>query len=348
MPSDDPPAADRYSRQVRFAPIGRDGQRRLGQSSALVVGIGALGSHIAETLVRAGVGRVVVVDRDVVERSNLQRQTLFTEGDAREGRPKASAAAERLVEVNRDVVVEAITEDFSVDTFDRLDHRPDLILDGTDNFPTRMRINDLAIRDGIPWIYGAAIGSTGRAMAIVAGTTPCLRCLMPEAPPTGEIGTCETDGILASTIAHVAAFQTTEALRMLSDPNARPTAGMFTCDVWSQEFAIRLADARPDSTCASCGTGELPALSVAGDGDSVRLCGRNAVQIRPAAGCTIELDRLRGRLGEWATEVEQTTHFLRFSAEHVRFTVFRGGRALLFGVDDPGQARVLYDRFVGA
>ena len=192
-------AGDRYSRQTRFPPFGSEGQRRLGGSSVLLVGVGALGTSLADTLVRAGVGRIWLVDRDIVELSNLQRQLLYTEDDV--DRPKAVAAAEHLRRINSDVDVRPLAEDFGPDVYGDLEAKPDLILDGTDNFATRFLINDLALRDGVPWIYGGVVGSKGTAMVILPGVTPCIRCLMPIPPATGETETCETAGVLAPVVA---------------------------------------------------------------------------------------------------------------------------------------------------
>lgn len=305
-----------------------------------------MGSHAASLLCRAGVGRLQLVDRDVVEPSNLPRQVLFDDSDARSGRPKAAAASARLRRVNPDCEIDPVIEDFSTSTFDSLGHRPDVILDGTDNFRTRMLINDLAIRDATPWIYAGAVGGTGRSMVVMPGVTPCLRCVLPEPPSAGEIGTCESDGVLATAVAHVAAFQATEAIRLLTSGRREFTRGTFTCDVWNAQFAVRAPHAEPDPDCPSCGLGELPALDTRSD-DAVALCGRDAVQVRPRSARTIDLKQLAAHLGDWASEVEQTPHMLRFTTEDCRFTVFRGGRALVFGTREPERARVLYDRYIG-
>ena len=338
---------ERYSRQIRFEPLGTEGQRALREGCALLVGVGALGSHVAEALARAGVGRLHLVDRDVVELQNLQRQHLFDEEDARRGAPKAVAAAHRLAQINSECAVTAHAEDFDTETFEGLAPRPDLVIDGTDNFATRYLINDLAVRDGTPWIYGAAVGAAGRAMAVLPGTTPCLRCVLDSAPPVGEIGTCETEGILEPAVAQVAAFQTVQAIKILARQPEQVTRGMFVADLWRGEFAVRLRSVRPDPQCRSCGTRELPAIA-AGPPHSISLCGREAVQIRPSGATRVDLARLAARLRGVAADVELTEHLLRFTAEECRFSVFRGGRTLLFGTSEPVRARTLYDRYVGA
>lgn len=344
----DPLASDeRFSRQMRFAPIGADGQRRIGEGRVLLVGLGALGTHLASTLVRAGVGTMWLVDRDVVEPSNLQRQLLFTEEDARRGVPKAVAAAERLRTIRAAARLHPITEDFSVDTYTALGTTPDLILDGTDNFPTRYLLNDLAVRDGVPWIYAGAIGAEGTAMAILPGVTPCLRCLIPQAPPAAELGTCETHGVLAPAIATVAAFQAAQALKILAGRTADVARGTLAIDVWRNFYALLLTRADPAPDCVACARREFPALHSA-PRPAVSLCGRRAVQVHPRASMQIDLARVAEHLRDIAGDIELSAQLLRFSVEGCRFSVFRGGRAILFGIDDPARARILYDRYVGA
>ena len=338
---------DRYSRQIRFAPLGSEGQRRISASSVLVVGVGALGTHSASCLVRAGVQRLVIVDRDIVEVSNLQRQTLYDELDAQAGTPKAIAAAEHLRRVSSQCRIEPIVADFTLATFEALEGPFDLMLDGTDNFPTRYLLNDLAVRGNIPWVYAGAVGGEAMALAVLPGQTPCLRCLLPEAPPTGEAPTCETTGILEPVIADVTAFQCMQALKILSGNRDSIARGLYCVDLWRNTRTTLLADAGPDAACKTCGTREFPALT-APPPETVSLCGRDAVQVLPASDAGVDLDRLAELLRSWAPDLERTPHMLRFTAEGCRFSVFRGGRAILFGVTDPARAKVLYDRYVGA
>ena len=338
---------ERYSRQTRFAPLGTGGQEQIGSSRVLLVGVGALGSHLATWLVRAGVGHLWLVDRDVVELDNLQRQLLFTEADAEAGVPKATAAAARLAQINSDCVLHPVTEDFDAEVFDQLDTSFDLILDGTDNFATRYLLNDLAASHGIPWIYGGALGAEGTAMAILPGRTPCLRCLLPSPPPTGEVGTCETEGVLAPAIAAVAAFQCAQALKILTGQLHEVAAGVLSIDLWRDRYALRLHHAQPAPDCPTCGQRLFPALR-AGRPAPARLCGRNAVQVTAPADTSIDLTRLASRLENAAEDVQLTPHLLRFRVGDCRFSVFRGGRALLFGVTDPERGRILYDRYIGA
>ena len=274
---------DRYSRQIRFQPLGAAGQRRLLQSTVMLVGVGALGSHLAETMARAGVGRLLLVDRDVVELSNLPRQVLYTEADAHAGRPKALAAAAHLRDINSDCRVQAVVEDFRPGVYEDLSVRPDLILDGTDNFATRYLLNDLAHREQVPWVYGGVVGARGTAMAILPGKTPCLRCLLPATPATGEGDTCETVGVLAPAVQMVTAFQSIQAIKILTGHQDAVARGIFIVDAWANEHGLQLGDARPRADCPTCGRGEYPALTEPAV-PAVTLCGRNAVQVHPRAG----------------------------------------------------------------
>ena len=346
MPDAPPLNADfgRYGRQMRVQGMGTAGQERLAAATVLFVGCGALGTHAAQALVRAGVGQVVLVDRDVVELTNLQRQVLFTEADAIAATPKAIAAAAALREANSAVTVTAHVADCSLDFLRNLPVRPDLVLDGTDNFPTRYLLNDWCAQQGVPWIYAGAVGSEGAAMVVPAGG-PCLRCLWPQAPQGADVGNCETVGILAPAIAAVTAFQTAEALKVLV--GATPTRGVFTCDVWRGHYLVQPVAAAPAPDCVVCRRERFPALDEAPT-QAVTLCGRDAVQIDPGRGVTIDLDGLAARLQPVATDLHRTPYLLRFSADGCRFSVFPGGRTLLFGVQDPLRARALFDRWIGA
>ncbi|MBL9078639.1 MAG: ThiF family adenylyltransferase [Planctomycetes bacterium] len=334
---------DRYSRQTRLAGIGLEGQRRIRASTALVVGCGALGTHAADALVRAGIGRLWLVDRDIVEWSNLQRQVLFTEADAERGLPKAVAAAERLAAANRDVAIEGHVADCTAAFLATLPALPDVVLDGTDNFPTRYLLNDWCARHQRPWIYAGAVGTEGAAMVVPVGG-PCLRCLWPEPPNGADVGSCETAGILAPAIAAVSAFQVAEALKLLV--GATPSRGVYTCDVWRGSYQLLALRAEPAADCPTCSGRAFPALD-APPASAVTLCGRDAVQVDPPDRRDLDLDALARRLGSATARLERTEHLLRFEADGVRFSVFASGRALLFGVQDPLRARALYDRWIG-
>lgn len=334
---------DRYSRQVRVAGIGAEGQSRLRDSHVLVVGCGALGTHATDALARAGIGTLSIVDRDIVEWSNLQRQVLFTEADARAGTPKAVAAAARLHDANSECRVLPHVADCSLDFLQRLPIRPHVVLDGTDNFATRYLLNDWCARERLPWIYAGAVGSEAAALVVPPGG-PCLRCLWPEPPVGGDVGTCETAGILAPAIAVVAAFQVAETLKLLL--GVAPATGVFTCDVWRARYELVGLAAQPAPDCPTCCGTRYPALA-APPSTTVTLCGRDAVQIDLPRPRPLDLEALAARLRAAAADVERTPHLLRFAADGCRFSVFPGGRALLFGVTDPLRARALYDRWIG-
>lgn len=333
---------DRYSRQARVPEIGAAGVERIRAARVLVVGCGALGTHLADTMARAGVGALDLVDRDVIEWSNLQRQVLFDESDAANGLPKAVAAAQRLRGVNRDVEISDYVADCSPAFLDQLPNPPDLVLDGTDNFPTRYVLNDWCRKKSTPWIYGGAVATEGAAM-VVTPESACLRCLWPEPPTHADVGTCETSGILAPAIAAVTAFQAAEALKLLV--GAPPTSGVFTCDVWRGNYQVLPVASQPSPDCACCAERKYPALD-APAAATASLCGRDAVQVIPAATEPLDLDALSEQLRGATSDVERTPHLLRFEADGCRFTVFPGGRAILFGVQDPLRARALYDRWV--
>ena len=337
----------RYSRQVRVDGIGPEGQLRLARSTVLIVGTGALGTHTAETLARAGVGTLWLCDRDVVEWSNLQRQHLFSEADAAAGTPKAVAAARRIAELNGECRAVPMVADCTRPFLDGLPRHPDLILDGTDNFPTRYLINDHALRHGIPWVYGGAVGTEGAAMAVLPRTTPCLRCLWPDPPQAATGATCETAGILEPAIAAVTAFQSAQALKLLASGPDAVTRGVFTCDVWRGSYHVWPGRDAPDPACRACSGTSYPALETEAPATAT-LCGRDAVQVHPAGTAGLDLAALGRQLEGSVARIERTEHLLRFEVDGVRFSVFPGGRALLSGVRDVLRARALYDRWIGA
>ena len=335
-------AESRYSRQIRFAPLGEEGQRRIRAAGVAIVGCGALGSFQAETLARAGIGRLRLIDRDFVEWSNLQRQFLYDEADAAEALPKAVAAARRLARVNSGVAVEPMVADLIPSNAAELFEGVDLILDGTDNFETRYLINDFAVSQQIPWVYGAAVGSYGLKLAILPGRTACLQCVYPE-PPTGAQPTCETDGVLAPVTTTIASLQVADALKILSCGPDAIEARLTRVDVWSGEIRQLTAPAR-DPDCPCCVRREFRHL----DGSRrapISLCGRNAVQIherfRP-----VDLDDLARRLAPLAT-VRANDFAVRASIDPYELTIFPDGRAIIKGTTDPAVARSLYARYVG-
>ncbi len=336
------PAESRYSRQSRFAPFGPDGQARLGAASVAIVGCGALGTVEAEILVRAGVGRLRIIDRDFVEWSNLQRQFLFEESDAAEGLPKAIAAARRLARLNSEIAIEPLVADLTPANIEDLLEGVGLILDGTDNFEARFLMNDYAVSSGVPWIYAAAVGSYGLKLAIVPGRTACLRCVYPE-PPQGVQPTCETEGVLAPVTAAIAALATGDALKILGSGAESVGTRLTTIDTWSGEIRQTSPPAR-DPDCPCCARRDFVHLTGQRRAP-ISLCGRNAVQIherfRP-----VDLADLARRLAPLAT-VRANDFAVRASIDPYELTVFPDGRAIIKGTTDPAVARSLYARYVG-
>ncbi len=331
----------RYSRQVRFRPLGEAGQQRIREAHVAVVGCGALGSVQAEALTRAGVGSLRLIDRDIVEWSNLQRQLLFDEQDAVQAMPKAAAAARRLAQINSEVTIEPIVADLTASNAADLFADIDLILDGTDNFETRFLINDVAVRSEIPWIYGAAVGSYGLKFAVMPGSSACLRCIYPE-PPQGAQPTCETEGVLAPITMMIAALQVADALKVLCGVEVE--ARITTVDVWSGDIRTIDAPSR-DPHCVCCGQHRFDFL----DGSRrapVSLCGRNAVQIHERAR-PIDLADLAHRL-ESIAPVRSNEFALRADLDPYELMVFPDGRAIIRGTQDIGIARSLYARYIGA
>jgi molybdopterin/thiamine biosynthesis adenylyltransferase len=335
----------RYSRQELFAGIGRDGQRKIRASTAVVVGCGALGTHLAETLARAGVGTLRIVDRDFVEPSNLQRQSLFDEADAAAGLPKAVAAQRRLARVNSEVQVDAVVADLVPENAATLLGAADVVLDGTDNFEARFLVNDVCVRDGIPWVYGACVGSYGLALAVRPHETPCLRCLLEQMPAPGSGPTCDTAGVIAPIVQVVAGIQGAEALKLLSGHPEALLPGVVTVDLWQAQFEVMDFRGRAP-WCPACTEGRFEYADAGAAGTAV-LCGRDAVQLRPARGAArVELQALAERLRPLA-EVRSNEYLVRFTAEGHEIAVFADGRAIVKGVADPAQARALYARYVG-
>ena len=333
---------DRYSRQTRFTPFGVAGQVRLGHATAVIVGCGALGSTQATLLARAGVGTLRLIDRDYVEESNLQRQVLYTEADARQALPKAEAARRHLAEANSLVKVEAVIADLEPRNADELLAGATVILDGTDNFETRLLINDWTQRENVPWIYGAAVGSYGIAMTLLPGDGPCFRCIYPE-PPEGDQPTCETAGVLGPVTSLIASVQAMEALKIMAGLAGTVRRRILTADLWNGP--VREAPLPPrDADCPCCGARDFVWLR--GERRApVSLCGRNAVQIHDRAR-PIDLRQLAERLRS-VGEVRMNEFALRLFVVPYEMTVFPDGRAIIKGTIDTGVARSLYSRYVG-
>lgn len=351
--NDDPlrDPAVRYAKQARFEPLGGAvAQQRLADSRVLLCGCGALGSAVADQLVRAGVGRLTIVDRDFVEASNLQRQSLFTEYDARQRSPKSIAAAERLRAVNGLVAIEPVIADLTAATIGGLCRGHDLIVDGTDNFATRLLLNDYAVRESIPWVYGGVVGAEGRVMPIVPGETACLACLMPEAPAPGETLTCDAAGVLGPAVGVVASLQAMEAIKLLAGATEALAAGLTVVDLWSGRW--RRIDVPRNPDCRACGLRRFEWLDAEAGGSTAVLCGRNAVQVSPPIGSPpIDLPAMRATLAPLG-EVTGNPHLLRFRphrdpAGEVEVTLFRDGRAIVGGVEEEASARGVLARCLG-
>jgi molybdopterin/thiamine biosynthesis adenylyltransferase len=336
---------ERYSRQILFEGIGRRGQERLLSSRVLIVGCGALGTAHAEALARAGVGHLRLVDRDFIEPSNLQRQTMFTERDARERLPKAAAAARHLKEINSEVEVEAEVTDVNRTNIERLIQDCDLVLDGTDNFSTRYLINEACVKQNTNWIYGAAVSSYGVTMTVRPHVTTCLRCVFEEAPQAGSAQTCDTSGVIMPIISMVSAVQVSEALKLLTGQPERLHNSLMQFDVWRNEWR-RIKPGKPNPDCPVCAQGIYEALDTEEGDFAAVLCGRDAIQISPPRPVAIDFERLAERLRA-SGEVNFNPYTLRFRVGDYELTVFRDARSIIRGTDDVNHARSLYARYVG-
>ncbi|HKF55934.1 MAG TPA: ThiF family adenylyltransferase [Blastocatellia bacterium] len=338
---------DRYSRQVLFDPIGHQGQDRLGKSAAVIIGCGALGGIHIEALARAGLGRLKLVDRDFVEQSNLQRQLMFEESDAQQRLPKAVAAARRVNRINSSIDVEPVVVDAGSDNIEDLIQGADVILDGTDNFEIRFLINDAAMKAGIPWIYGAAVGSYGLTMTVVPGAGPCLRCVLEEMPPPGSGPTCDTAGVIAPIIGVIGSIQSAEAMKILVGDAAALHRSLIRVDLWDFQYnRIDLSGRGPGQDCHAC-RGNYEYLRGMGRPAATTLCGRNAVQVTSARLGGIDFGELARRL-EPLGDVSFNEYLLRFHIEGYDITVFQDARSIIRGTGDVATARTLYARYIGA
>jgi len=336
---------DRYSRQTLLPEIGTAGQERLLASSVAVVGCGALGTVIASTLVRAGVGRIRIIDRDYIELNNLQRQILFDEEDIARNLPKAVAAAEKLRKVNSQVEVESVVADVNPDNVERLISDVDLVLDGTDNFETRLLINDVCVKHTIPWIYGAVISTYGMTMSIIPHQTPCFRCFLPEMPLPGSTPTCDTVGVLGAAVGVIGSLEIAQALKFLTHREEPVQPRLIYLDVWTgcwEEMQMR----KNETPCPTCDLGQYEFLEARGGHRVTTLCGRDAVQISPRAGVAPSFPQLADRLRA-VGEVHYNDFLLRFRADGYELTIFPDGRTIVKGVGDEAEAKTVYARYVG-
>lgn len=335
----------RYSRQILFPGIGRDGQEKLLNSRVLLVGCGALGAAHAEMLARAGIGTLRIVDRDFVEYTNLQRQTLFKEEDAANRTPKAVAAKQRISEINSEIEVEEIVADVNNSNIESLIDGCDLVMDGTDNFQARYLLNDACVKHGKAWIYGAAVSSYGTTMTIIPDETPCLRCIFDEMPDAGSSPTCDTAGVIMPIVASISAVQVSEAIKLLTGQRDVLHGSLMQIDVWQNDWRkIKLSGPNPD--CVTCGKREFEFLDAESQEFAAVLCGRDAIQIAPAQAVALDLKTLADKLNGLG-EVKQNEYLVRFYTDEREITVFADGRAIIKGTDDVATARSLYARYVG-
>lgn len=358
----------RYHRQALLPGFGAEGQERLRASTALILGCGALGSVAADLLARAGVGRLVIVDRDYVELTNLQRQVLFDERDVAEAMPKAEAAKRKLARINSEVEITAVVDDLSHRNIERHAAGADVLVDGLDNFETRYLANDYAVKHGIPYVYGGAVGTTGASLAILPHTesgaaaweapgveraSPCLRCLFEEAPPPGTTPTCDTVGVLGSLVTIVAGFEVTETLKILTGNFARVSPTLFNVDLWANTLlSLKVAGARERGDCPCCKQRRFEFLDGKAGSSATTLCGRDAVQLtHRQADAPLDLstvaERLRPhgavRLNDYLVRAE-----LVDNGKPYELTVFTDGRTIVKGTAEAAAARSVYSKYVGS
>ncbi|MBJ8081670.1 molybdopterin-synthase adenylyltransferase MoeB [Bacillus cereus group sp. N14] len=337
--------AERYSRQQLFKPIGSRGQEKIRNKHVLIVGAGALGSASAESFVRAGIGKLTIIDRDYVEWSNLQRQQLYSEQDAREKIPKAIAAKNRLEQINSEVQIHAFVMDAVAENMEDLLKNVDVIIDATDNFDIRFVINDLSQKHNIPWIYGSCVGSYGMSYTVIPQETPCLHCMLKNVPVTGV--TCDTAGIISPTVQVVAAYQVAEAFKILVGDFSAIRKTFFMFDIWSnQNHFIKLGKIKTDD-CPSCGSDRTyPYLSYENQTKVAALCGRNTVQIRPVENRKYDFDDIEKVLNKLG-KVERNLYLLSCQLDDYRVVIFRDGRVFIHGTNDISKAKQLYYRVFG-
>ncbi|PHD61151.1 thiazole biosynthesis adenylyltransferase ThiF [Bacillus toyonensis] len=337
---------NRYSRQELFSPIGEEGQQKIREKHVLIIGAGALGSANAEMFVRAGVGKVTIVDRDYVNWSNLQRQQLYAESDVKNNLPKAIAAKKRLEEINSDVTIEALVQDVTAEELEELVTNVDVMIDATDNFETRFIVNDIAQKYSIPWIYGACVGSYGLSYTILPSKTPCLSCLLQSIPLGGA--TCDTAGIISPAVSLVVSHQVTEALKLLVEDYESLRDGLVSFDMWKNEYSCMNVQKLRKHNCPSCGENPLyPYLNKESTLKTAVLCGRNTVQIRPPHKEEMNFEQYKQLLEGRVNDLNVNPYLLSFSVEEKRLVAFKDGRVLVHGTKDISEAKTIYHRYFG-
>ncbi|MEE8349069.1 MAG: ThiF family adenylyltransferase [Acidobacteriota bacterium] len=336
---------DRYSRQVLFSEIGEEGQERIRASRVALVGCGALGSVSAEMLTRAGVGKLRLMDRDFVEESNLQRQSLFTEDHVSAGVPKAAAAEKALHEINSEVEVEGVITDVTWENIEGLCRNHDIVVDGTDNFETRFLINDVAVKHHLPWVYGACVGSYGVAFAFQPGASACLQCLFERPPELGTSETCDTVGILGPVVHVIAAYQVAQVLRILTGKT--PSRRILQVDVWHGNWQTLGAEQAHSPQCPCCQQRLFRFLEGEENTQMTRLCGRDAVQVSPQQKTHPDFQALSRRLDR-SGQVDFNQHMMRIRIEGYEIALFADGRSIIRGTEDITEARAVYARYIGS
>lgn len=347
------PTLARYNRQMLWEPIGIEGQKKLRESKVLMVGCGALGTVLANTLGRAGVGHIIVIDRDFIEITNLQRQVLFDEDDVKDQLPKSVAGKRKLEKINSAIHIEAVVADVNHTNIEQYAKGCHLLLDGTDNFETRFLINDLSIKTGIPWIYGACISAMGLGMVIRPDVTPCLRCIFETIPPPGMNPTCDTAGVLGPTVNLVASWQAMEAIKLLTGNIADVSPYLFSFDMWDNRYQqLNVAKAKDLADCPACKHRNFEFLSGKFGSSTTSLCGRNAVQINVPAGGKVDFEQvsanLRGVGKPTFNKFMLKCGITEQSGKEFELTLFADGRAIIKGTNEAAAAKAIYAKYVGA
>ena len=338
---------ERYSRQILFQHIDEDRQKKLIDSTVLLIGCGALGTVSSSYLVRAGIGQLRIIDRDFIEENNLQRQILFDEDDILENVPKAIAAQKKLQRINPNIKVEGFVTDINYSNIEELTKDVDIIIDGTDNFETRFLVNDYCVKNSIPWVYGACIGSRGVVMNIIPSMTPCLRCVFETMPQIGSFPTCDTAGVIGPIAGIIASFQVTEAIKILTGNYDSVNKNLLEIDVWETNFRqIDISELKDTNSCPTCKLHNYEFLEAEAGVMTTLLCGKNAIQVMSRNIGNIDLRHLEQRLGSIA-DVSCNDFMLKFKIKDHAFTVFPDGRAIITGTADTSIAKSLYSKYLG-
>jgi len=334
---------ERYIRQITFEELGKQGQEKLLSSKVLLVGAGALGSAIAMSIVRSGIGNLIIVDQDIPEPVNLHRQFLYDEDDIKEKIPKAIIASRKLSKMNSQCKIQPVVAELRPENIEKIATGVELIIDGTDNLQTRYLLNDFAVKNNIPWIYGAVIGASGMMMSIIPGKTACLRCVFPDPPPAGQLPSCETEGVLNPAPMLIASLEVIEAMKIIIGSDKVQT-GLTNIDLWQHTFSTLETKRNPH--CPACAQKKYEFLEQRKTDFSTSLCGRNAVQISPAQNANLDLQALKQRL-EKIGKVIFNGYLLEAELENLKLIVFPDARAIIQGTTDETRARSLYNRYLG-